>query len=353
MSNRKYASASVQKNSTDLRTLQTDMIKTLRITTVVVTVILAGVLIKYFVLPMDSNVGADQRVEKVLDSPGVIELFKQTNTHARAVGNQTSPLVQQAIAYARYLSPPSKIKQALPGVRTTTNPIATGPVTPKFQVFATTYFEGNPQLSQALIDEPGKGRYWVRQSSMVGHLLIEQVKDGVVVVKSSEETFELEVEKASKTGLPKGKSPIPTGTSGQSSNRRTLPAPGKTVNSSTTTPSGRTPSAGTPSRTTRPNNNAISSEKADELERTLQNLERSYRLGGKTVPGLSGEESAARVRKLLSSFRSTTANAEDVKGQTAPGEKLKDNGQDPNRTSPASKSDKIETDLEKPDPSTP
>jgi len=82
------------------------MIKTLRITSVVVTAILVGVLIKYFVFPTDSNVGGDQRVEKVLDSPGVIELFKQTNTHARATGNQTSPLVLEAIAYASYLSPP-------------------------------------------------------------------------------------------------------------------------------------------------------------------------------------------------------------------------------------------------------
>ena len=329
------------------------MIKTLRITTVVVTAILVGVLVKYFVFPTDSNVGGDQRVEKVLDSPGVIELFKQTNTHPRAAGNQTSPLVLQAIAYARYLSPPSKIKKALPGVRTTANPIATGPVTPKFQVFATTYFEGNPQLSQALIGEPGKGRYWVRQSSMVGHLLIEQVRDGVVVVKSSEETFELEVEKTSKTGLPKGRSPISTGTSGKSSYRRTLPAPGKTVHSPTKSSSSRTPSVRTPSRTPQPKNNAISSEKVDELERTLQNLERSYRLGGKTVPGLSGEESAARVRKLLSSFKSRTVSAEDAKGQTASGEKLKDNGQDPNRTSPASKTDKIETGPAKPDASKP
>ena len=88
MSNRKYAGALVHKDSTDLRTLQTDMIKTLRITGVVA-VILAVVLIYFFVVPMISEVGDDARVEKVLDSPGVIELFKQTNTHARAVGNQT------------------------------------------------------------------------------------------------------------------------------------------------------------------------------------------------------------------------------------------------------------------------
>jgi len=332
------------------------MTKTLRITSVVVAAaILTGVLIKYSVFPTDSSASTNQHVEKVLDSPGVIELFKQTKgTRAGAAGNQSSPLVQQAIAYASYLSPSPKVKKARPGLRTTAKPIATGPVTPKFQVFATTYFEGNPQLSQALIDEPGKGRHWVRQSSMVGHLLIEQVKDGVVVVKSSEETFELEVEKASKTGLSKGKPPLSRGTSGQSSYRRTLPAPGKTVHSPTKTSSSRTPSAArTASRAPQPNNNAVSSEKADELERTLLNLERSYRVGGKTVPGLSGEESAARVRKLLSSFKSSTASAEEAKDQTVLGNKLTDDGQDPNRTSSASKTSKIETGPAKPSASTP
>ena len=56
--------------------------------------ILAGVLIKFLVLPMVSNVAGDPRVEKVLDSPGVIEHFKETKgAHAKSTGNKTSPLV--------------------------------------------------------------------------------------------------------------------------------------------------------------------------------------------------------------------------------------------------------------------
>lgn len=328
------------------------MITTLRITSVLAAAaVLTGVLLKYFVLPADSSVGADPRVEKVLDSPGVTERFKQTEgARTKAAANQSSPLVQQAIAYARYLSPPQK-KKALPGRRTTAKGITAGPVTPKFQVFATTYFEGNPELSQALIDEPGKGRHWVRQSSMVGHLLIEQVKDGVVIVKSSEETFELEIEKSAKTASSKAKPPLSKGSSTSSGYRRPPPPPSRTVYSptkasSSRTPAARTPSARTPSKAPRASNSTISSEKAEELERTLENLERSYRLGGKTVPGLSGEESAARVRKLLSSFRSTTANAKDVNSPATAAAEPKDD--DPNRVSPESKSDKIEAAAPKP-----
>ncbi len=174
------------------------MIKTLRITGVVVA-ILAGVLIKFLVLPMVTNVARDLQVEGVLDSNSVVERFKETKgAHAKSTGNKTSPLVLQATAYARYLDPPARVRPPVTGGgRGLVKPPIIGPTTPKFTVFATTVFESNPELSQALIDEPGRGRHWVRQSSMVGHLLIEQVKDGVVIVKSSKETFELEIEKAS------------------------------------------------------------------------------------------------------------------------------------------------------------
>lgn len=308
------------------------MIKTLRITSVLV-VILAGVLIKFLVLPMVSNVSGDPQVEKILDSKGVIEHFKETKgAHAKPTGNQTSPLVLQATAYSRYLDPPAKAKPRVPGsLRKPTGGIAIGPTTPKFKVFATTYFEGNPELSQALIDEPGKGRYWVRQSSMVGHLLIEQVRDGVVIVKSSKETFELEIEKAPVAGLTKGKSSASKGTSGKSSGNRTLTTSGKTLNSPTRTSSVRTTTSKAPSRTSRQRNSAISDEKAKELFSKLEDLQRSHRLE-KTASGVDGEEMAARIGKLLDTFKSPADNTADAKGD----------GQTPNKTLPMPKTSKIQ-----------
>ncbi len=314
------------------------MIKTLRITSVVV-VILAGVLIKFLVVPMVSNVAGNSRVEKALDPNGVIERFKKTKgAHAKSTGNQASPLVVQATAYARYLDPPAKAKPRVAGgARSPKGPIL-GPTTPKFKVFATTYFAGNPELSQALIDEPGKGRYWVRQSSMVGHLLIEQVRDGVVIVKSSEETFELELEKTPVASLTKGTSSLSKGTSTKSSYSRTLPAPGKTLNSPTRTSSVRTPSAKAPSRTSRSRSSAISDEKAKELFSKLEDLQRSHRLD-KTASGADGEEMADRIGKLLSTFKSPADNAEDAKV----------NAQSPNKTLPMPKTSKIEASPAKPD----
>jgi hypothetical protein len=59
-------------------------------------------------------------------------------------------------------------------------------------------------MSLALIDEPGKGLRWVKQSSEVGHLIIEQVKDGEIVVRDGQRTFELVAERPKKVSLLKG-----------------------------------------------------------------------------------------------------------------------------------------------------
>lgn len=317
------------------------MIKTLRITSVVAA-ILAGVLIKFFVLPMVTNVAGDPEVEKLLDSPDAIEQFKETKgAHAKSAGSKTSPLVQQATAFAQYLNPPPKVSPSRTGGRTTTGIKTTlPPTTPKFRVFATTYFEGNPSLSQALIDEPGKGRHWVRQASMVNHLLIEEVRDGVVVVKNSaDETFELEVEQSSKTSLPTAKPATSKATSTSSSYRRSSSTPTRTTAGSARTSSAKTPSTTTssatrtPSRTAGPSSSEISSEKADKLVNTLRALQRSTR-SDKTSSGLSGEERAARIEELIQKFRSSEADSGDAKNATSgPGEKSAESAKDPNRIS--------------------
>ncbi|MHC4367643.1 MAG: hypothetical protein ACYSW8_08510, partial [Planctomycetota bacterium] len=207
--------------------------------------------------------------------------------------------------------------------------------TPKFQVFATTYFEGNPELSQALIDEPGKGRHWVRQSSMVGHLLIEQVKDGVVIVSNSEESFELEVEKISKTSLPKGKPATSKGARTSSSYRRTSPTLNRTAASSA-----KTPSVGIASKTPQPRAGTIPSEKADELVNRLRDLQRSSR-SDKTNSALNGEERAARIEELINKFKSPRASNGDAERSTASGEKPKGGNEDPNRISAGPEAGKI------------
>jgi hypothetical protein len=48
-------------------------------------------------------------------------------------------------------------------------------------------------MSLALIDEVGEGRHWVREGTQVGHVTVERIKDGVVIARGGQETFELAV----------------------------------------------------------------------------------------------------------------------------------------------------------------
>jgi len=80
------------------------MIKTLRITSIVAT-ILAAILL---VFPVIFGVRSGEDIEELLKSPGVIEKFNKTvGNKATKSGNETSPLVQQAGAFALYLNPPT------------------------------------------------------------------------------------------------------------------------------------------------------------------------------------------------------------------------------------------------------
>lgn len=307
------------------------MIKTLRITSVLAA-IAAVVLIKYFVFPIVVGTGGDERVDKVLDSPTVVDKFKETKgAHTRSPGNQTSPLVLQAVAFARILTPETKIGPSARGDKTSPSTFVPPPTSPKFKVFATTYFEGNPSLSQALIDEPGRERRWVRQSSMVGHLLIEQVKDGVVVVKSSNDRYELAVETNPQAAPAKRTSPVSTAGTGQSAPRSASPA-----YSGASSGLQRTPTR--PPLTRTGPDPAKREQAADELIKRLRDLQRSR----------TGEESD-RIDDLISKFKSTQVSTEDAKNLTRLGEKVQNDDEDPNRASSMIKGGKIDTGAVEPD----
>ncbi len=182
---------------------RTNMIKTLRITSVLA-VVLAVV---FFVLPAVFGVRSDEGAEQFLGSPSAIENFKkakgQTGTKSES---QVSPLVKAAEAFGLYLNPPKPKAppRRAPRERAGSAPRPRAPVSAKFSLVGTSYYALRPELSLALIDEPGEGFRWVRQSSEVGHLVIEQIEDGVVVVRDGKRTFELEVKRPKKRSLVKG-----------------------------------------------------------------------------------------------------------------------------------------------------
>jgi hypothetical protein len=118
--------------------------------------------------------------------------------------SQVSPLVKEAEAFALYLDPPKPKAPPRRAPRERSAPRPSAAVSAKFNLVGTSYYALRPELSLALIDEPGKGLHWVRQSNKVGHLIIETIQDGIVVVRDGQRTFELEVERPKKRSLVKG-----------------------------------------------------------------------------------------------------------------------------------------------------
>jgi len=107
----------------------------------------------------------------------------------------TSPLVEQATAYALYLDPPEpavpKASQA-PGAQT--QPVFVPPdTTPKFSLLATTYYRSSPEKSLALVSEPGKDDHWIKQNERLGHFTVERVEKGAIFYRDGNQLREMKV----------------------------------------------------------------------------------------------------------------------------------------------------------------
>ncbi|MCH7558287.1 MAG: hypothetical protein IIB56_12645 [Planctomycetes bacterium] len=298
------------------------MIKTLRITSVVAAV-LAVIVVIFFVFHV--VFGSDDRIEELLNSPGVMEKFNKTvGNKSRGGASQESPLVKQAGAFALYLNPPKPKTPKTATGRTTG--ITRGPaVTPKFKVIGISYYKKHPELSIALIDEPGKGLHWVRQSSKVGHLLIEQIKDGLIVVKDGQGTFELEAEQNPEASLLEGASAVPPGranisrrTPGAAGSRPALPAPRRTGTGITDARS----------RVPQPRSTAEEDAKRTEIAEMITQIQRSFK-SDKTGSVPNAKEKAEMVKKLmhelseLQSSKSSRLSAEEAKRLSTLGKDLK------------------------------
>ncbi|MHC4508309.1 MAG: hypothetical protein ACYTAO_05030 [Planctomycetota bacterium] len=307
----------------------------MRITSVLA-VMLAGVL---FVFPVVFGVRSDERTNAFLATRGVREKFETaTDSKAKPSEDRASPLVQQAEAFALYLNPPKpNVAAALKKPKAAGMLPAMPATTPKFKVFATSYLENNPEMSLALIDEPGSGRRWVRQSSNVGHLVIEQVRDGLVVVKSNEETFEVAIEQNPETSPAK---PIPAVSTPRSAPTRSISAlPTSARTSSRAVPVGRSRSL--PEQ----RGNTEKDAKLQELAKQLIDVQKNG-ASENDNSGLTQDEKTARTLELIRQYRAAQRSArvspKEAKKLGDLGQTLEDAGPEPNQALPATGEGKVE-----------
>lgn len=185
-----------------------NLIRMLHITGVVA-LMLAGLLFVFVIVEL-FGIQNDKRIEEILSSPSVIEQFKKTIT--KSAENEALLLLEQAKTFARHLDDRKKTQETV-AEQETQSISPQKPIFPlHFKVLGTSYWEVNPEMSLALIDEPGKGRYWARQSNIVGRFLIEQVKDGFVIASKDGVVFMLMIEQRAETNPIKGVYLASTGT---------------------------------------------------------------------------------------------------------------------------------------------
>ena len=300
------------------------MINTLRITSIVAA-ILAGI---FFVFPVFFGVRSDESLDAFMDSPGVIERFNSAaGAEARRKDSRVSPLVEQAEAYALYLNPPKPRVSDSPKGPSPTAPIREPAVTPRFPVLGTIVHKSRPELSLALIDQPGKGLNWVRQSSKVGHLTIDQIKDGLVVVKGTAGTFDLVVRQKPQRNFLEEGPPVSTGPTAPTGRGPSLPASPPV--SSRGGPNVRAAISKPPP----PQRSAEEEARLEDLVNRLKDLRRGYE-SDKTDSGPSDDEKAALTEKLIANFRSSRVTDEEAERLDNLGQEMEETNSEPNRPAP-------------------
>lgn len=291
------------------------MIKTLR-TTSILTAALAVILVGFFVFRTFHGVRNNETIKEFLSSPGVIEKFKTAEGNRTKIrSGQISPLVQQAQAFALYLNPPAP--KAPKNTITGRNISPQVNVTPKFKVIGISYYEEHPEMSMALIDEPGKGIHWVKQSTTVGHLLIEQVKNDLVIVKGGTETFELVAERRPPKSPSSGSPNIPKKPVGPVSPRSRMQLPSRTRNLAKRVPS-------------KPPQPQQTDERNEKLEKLYENLKQLKTSSDIIDSELSEEEKAKQIEKIISNFKASYVSPEEAKKLDDLGEQLKKYRREPN-----------------------
>jgi hypothetical protein len=190
-------------------------------------------------------------------------------------------------------------------------------------------------LSLALIDEPGTGLYWVRQGSKVGHLVIDQVKDGSIIVLDGQKSSELVVKRdEQKVNLVKG-------ASSQSAAARpvvpvaveTRPMPARRGRISPATGQGRGTSGkiGVPdNQPAGPNNLPAATpeptQEEAELEKLIANLKAMAEKESGSDQVNSPEEAEAReaaINKMISDLKARRVDGEEAKRLSELGDELK------------------------------
>ncbi|MHC4396436.1 MAG: hypothetical protein ACYS1A_12355 [Planctomycetota bacterium] len=288
------------------------MIKIMRITSIKAAVLTTALVIAS---PVVFGARSNESIEEFLKLPGVVDEFKKARGKKAIKGDsQISPLVKEAQSFALYLNPPPPKPKKKPTVAKKYKPKVnlkpTAPVSSQFKLIGTSLYASRPELSLALIDEPGKGFRWVRQSSSVGHLVIEEVKDGLVVIRDGKRTYELPALRKPRKSLLRDKGV----SAGQTSSKSILSGKAAAVTGDKASMPG--------------------AEETAQGEEMMEDIIKKMEVMAKPDSAetqRSAEESETAMQEVLSAIEAMRAHSEESKKLSDLGRELKDTEQKPSR----------------------
>ncbi len=155
------------------------------------------VLIELCVLmPLALRLRPDRHVEDLLNTPTIVEQFGQGRLQVSTVGSDQSRLIDLAEGLARLINPAVPVATAATGqdrrpgsganqAQQSRNPI---------KLVATAYYPNQPARSMALVVQMGLEPMWVKSGYRVGHLVIDQIRSGLVICKDGTRTIELRIQ---------------------------------------------------------------------------------------------------------------------------------------------------------------
>ena len=137
----------------------------------------------------------DMAVNQSSSETSVVERFQTLGNLQGDKGRDSEPpLVKQATAYALYLVPPApKVRTTAGNTRITPTVQRPAGMQPKFRLLSTSYCRSSPDLSWALVSEPGKGDHWVKKDARLGHYIVDSVKDGSIVYRDGSRLHEVKI----------------------------------------------------------------------------------------------------------------------------------------------------------------
>ena len=171
------------------------MIRILRIISILIAVAALG-----FIIFAVAGAASGGKIDELLSTPGVAEQL-QTSYAGKKTSepDRETPLIRQAKDFALRIDPPPPPTPVVPIQSPDEPPRPKVAVSAQFTLVGTSYYAGDDANSWALINEVGKGFHWVRLGETVGHLKIEKIGNGVVLIRDGSNTYELTAERTQKT----------------------------------------------------------------------------------------------------------------------------------------------------------